>query len=101
MTVLLFTTTDVRGSRRADFERLLASVDVSAQAGMPVRHHVLLQNCTPTEHSRHLATAPAHRRIDAVPGQLSLSAARNHMISTAQAEGPISRDDIVGFPDDD
>jgi hypothetical protein len=101
MTVLLFTTTDVSGPRGADFERLLASVDASVQAGLPIRHFVLLQNCNPEALERHRAEAPPYRRVDAVAGRLSLSAARNRMLAAARVEAPAGPDDIVGFPDDD
>ncbi len=66
-----------------------------------VRHHVLLQNCGPAVLARQRGAAPAHRRIEAVEGRLSLSAARNRLMDAAFREEPAGRDDIVGFPDDD
>ena len=101
MTVLLFTTTDLNSSRGADFERLLASVDAAAAAGVPVRHSVLLQNCGPAALARHREGAPAHRRFEAVEGAVSISGARNRQMKAASREAPASGGDIVGFPDDD
>lgn len=101
MTVLLFTTTDLSAHRGADYERLLASVDAGVGAGLPVRHYVLLQNCGPEALARHRDAAPVHRRIEAVEGRLSLSAARNRLMAAASGEAPIGNGDIVGFPDDD
>lgn len=101
MTVLLFTTTDLRGPRGAEYQRLLASVDDSAEAGVPIRHHVLLQNCDPETLARHREAAPEHRRIEGVEGRLSISAARNNQMASALREIPAADNDIIGFPDDD
>jgi hypothetical protein len=101
VTVLLFTTTDLRAHRGEDYERLLASVDAGAGTGVPIRHYVLLQNCGPDALTRHREAAPIYRRIEAVEGRLSLSAARNRLMAAASREEPAGYSDIVGFPDDD
>lgn len=99
MAVILFTTTDVRGPRRLDFERLLASVRHADD--LEIRHYVLLQNATEADRMHWRAAAPACCRIDAVPGRMSISAARNRMMADAVAEATPQDGDVVGFPDDD
>ena len=101
MTVILFATTDTKGARAAEFERLTASVAASRDEVGDLRFHVLLQNCDPAERDRRQARAPDWCRIAAEPGRVSASAARNRLIQAALAEAPARRDDVIGFPDDD
>lgn len=101
MTILLFATTDTKGSRADAFERLTASVAASRDAVRDLRFYVLLQNCDAAEHGRLQAAAPAWCRMLAVPGRVSASAARNGLIKIALAEAPARHDDLVAFPDDD
>ncbi|WP_375461955.1 glycosyltransferase family 2 protein [uncultured Enterovirga sp.] len=98
MTMILFTTTDLKSERQADFRRLLASVE--ANKGVPIRHHVLLQNADGEALACWRTEAPGSR-FSALPGRTSLSAARNIMISEASAEQAPGEDDVVSFPDDD
>ena len=101
MAILLFTTTDIRGSRGPDFTRLMASVAANQETVDGLQHYVLLQNCLPDEVNAYRSVAPACCRFTAVPGRLSISEARNRLMVHAQREQPLERDDIVGFPDDD
>lgn len=101
MAIHLFTTTDWRGSRRADFARLLASVERSRAAGVAIHHHLLLQNCPPATLAAERASLPAASHVSAIPGRASVSAARNRLMAAALVEVPFGADDVVAFPDDD
>ncbi len=101
MTIILLTTTDLGGPRRADFARLVASIAASASLGLRIRSLVLLQNCPLDKRALIASTMPACCRVFAVSNRMSLSAARNHLLDLMIAEEAPSCDDIVGFPDDD
>lgn len=101
MAIHLFTTTDWRGPRRADLARLLDSVERSRAAGVRIHHHLLLQNCLPETLAAERAALPAESRISAIPGRVSISAARNQLIAAALAETGLEANDVVAFPDDD
>ncbi|WP_336489086.1 glycosyltransferase family 2 protein [Methylobacterium nigriterrae] len=101
MAIILISTTDMRGPRGPEFARLLDSIERNASASLPVRAYILLQNCTQDELERVRAAAPACCALAAVPGRLSISAARNRLIETVLSEAAVGPDDVVGFPDDD
>ncbi len=101
MTLILFSTTDLKGARQAEFGRLLRSLGRNALGDEPVRSYVLLQNCSDEELAVLRAHAPACCHLMARAGRCSLSAARNLLIEAAIAQEAFGPDDIVGFPDDD
>jgi glycosyltransferase involved in cell wall biosynthesis len=99
MAIVLFTTTDLRGARQADFHRLLSCIERSH--GVDIRHYILLQGCTDDALRDWKTAAPAVCRLFAVSGGVSLSEARNRLIASALAEAPAQHGDVVAFPDDD
>ena len=101
MTLILFSTTDLKGARQAEFGRMLRSLGRNALGAEPVRCHVLLQNCSQEQLAALRAHAPDCCQLTAIAGRCSLSAARNRLIETAVAQEAFGPDDIVGFPDDD
>lgn len=101
MTVILLSTTDLRGQREWEFAQLLASIARNVDRGAHVRLHVLLQNCPPVTLARLRGQAPSYCHLSAIEGRCSLSTARNRLTGTALAQVMPSPDDVVGFPDDD
>ncbi len=101
MTIHLFTTTDLSGEREATFNRLIESIARSEASGMDLRVHVLFQNCSAEVVAARLARLPVQSRLCVMPGRMSISGARNHLMAAALAEAPFGEDDIVAFPDDD
>lgn len=100
MTLWMFTTTDVASARDENLARLFASVDQAAQAGVGIRHFVLLQNCATDALAAARDAAPTYRTVLATPNRISVSHARNLMIAEA-LKAPPAADDVVAFPDDD
>jgi hypothetical protein len=101
MTILLFTTTDARSARSDAFGRLLASVAAAEASGVPLRHHILLQNCDPAALKSWETKVPSCCRMSATPGRLSLAAARNRLLGEVLSSTPPGFADVVAFPDDD
>ena len=99
MKIVLFTTSDMRGTRRSELYRLLAS---SAGSGkLEIVHFLMLQDCTEDDEAQIRSHANGGMRISALPGRLGISAARNVMLAAALSEGLLDDDTIVAFPDDD
>lgn len=101
MALILFSTTDMRGPRRADFTRLLDSLERNAKGGQALRSYILLQNCPHAQLAMLQTKAPACCRLTAIESRCSVSVARNLLIAAALECEPFGADDIVGFPDDD
>ena len=101
MALILFSTTDLAGSRERELTRLLASIGRNVQNGADIRLYLLLQNCPPTSLARLREQAPPCCRLVAISDRCPLSAARNQLIEAALAEATPGYDDVVGFPDDD
>jgi hypothetical protein len=101
MTVYLFSTTDFAGPRKADFRRLLGSVERQDGLSSPVVHYVMLQNCTPEAFEAVRAAAPSWLRLMRSPTRLPLSEARNELLRAALAAESFGDHDLVAFPDDD
>ncbi|MBC6982476.1 glycosyltransferase family 2 protein [Caulobacter sp. 17J80-11] len=100
-TVCIFNTSDAKGGRREELDRLFASLSAAnaALGGRRVRHYLLLQNCDEHALAEVAARAPAFTTIRRVDGRLSLSAARNRLLEEFGAE--MGADDVVSFLDDD
>ena len=96
--ILLFTTTDMMGPRQDQLQRLLDSLAVCPD--LPIRHYLLLQNCTENMLAEFRRTAPKCCRVSRSPKQVSISLARNLLLDKALADG-FADDCIAGFPDDD
>ncbi len=100
--IVLISTTDTANGRPEVLQRMLASV-TRELAGMPdttLTLALLLQNCPAERWIALRATLPYFVAADAIPGQTSLSAARNTVFN-ALPDGLIGPNTIVGFPDDD
>lgn len=101
MTLILFSTTDLKGHREREFAQLLISIERNVRNGADVRLYVLLQNCPGAKLAKLREWVPPYCRLTAVAGRCSLSTARNRLITTALAEAVPEDDDVIGFPDDD
>lgn len=101
MALILFSTTDLLGSRQTDFARLLRSLADNAQGETNLRAYILLQNCGAEALAALRAKAPGWCQFFAIDGRCSLSAARNLLIDVARHDEGFDSDDIIGFPDDD
>lgn len=103
MDIVLLSTTDLKGGREKLRERLLQSLDAPLRAlgGHRLALHMLLQNCGAQELASFQAGAPAFVRAAAMPGRVSLSAARNTLLRRLLADGSVAANDLVAFPDDD
>jgi hypothetical protein len=100
MRIVLFTTSDLRSGRGADFARLLESLEQD-RAGAKIRMFVLLQHADEADRLRYQRRLPAGSVVLAHHGRLPLSAARNRLLRVAATQQAITDDCIVGFPDDD
>lgn len=100
--LVLATTMDMTSGREAEIARLIASVEAfrARRPDLPLRHHLLLQQCPDARAGARQIGAPAWMTVSASPGRLSLSAARNRMLDVLLAD-EIDADALVGFPDDD
>lgn len=96
--LVLITTSDCEGNRAAELARMTASVEQfrTAMPEVTVRLYLLLQRYS----AEFRGEIPAWVTLITESSRLSLSAARNRMISRVLADG-INDDAIVAFPDDD
>lgn len=99
MDISLFTTTIYKDAPDAALSRLMDSVSASLADAAPRRVELtlLMQNCP---NGIPIALPPFVEAI-ALPGIVSLSAARNILIDHAMARDGFASDTIVAFPDDD
>lgn len=100
--VVLISTTDIVNGRSDMLERMLSSVARECE-DIPARNCVvvmLLQNCSPDQLQSFRDALPAFAHAFAIPNRVSLSAARNILISRIGSE-QIGAETVVGFPDDD
>ncbi|HEU4771678.1 MAG TPA: hypothetical protein VFS68_05930, partial [Candidatus Udaeobacter sp.] len=77
------------------------ALTVARLPDIPISHFLLLQRCS--DHAFRAVERSVPPFVEATPirGQVSLSAARNLLLSGAQAAGLIGRRTVIGFPDDD
>lgn len=101
MTLILFSTTDLKGARHAEFGRMLRSLGRNALGPQPLRCYMLLQNCSDEDLVALRAHAPGCCHLMAIGTNCSISAARNRLIEAATGTETFGPDDIIGFPDDD
>jgi hypothetical protein len=101
MRLVLFTTTDLRSGREADFLRMIEAVRSGAGADVPFRMFALLQRCNEDARARWENRLPAGSVVLASPDRISLSEARNRLLDAAQKCAALTPDCVVGFPDDD
>lgn len=100
--VALFTTTSGDEASVENLERMLAGLRLQAEGGARLCSVILVQQ--DEEATRALAerlNPPEFVEMIAGGGRMSLSAARNAMLSLAADRRLIASDDVVAFPDDD
>ncbi|MDV3240826.1 MAG: hypothetical protein LOY00_03435 [Methylocaldum sp.] len=96
---LLFTTNDSAGGRHDELERMVRSVERAiATSGLRVVQYLLLQRHAP---GQPLPALPDYIRVTTIPDRVSLSKARNLLLSSAREDGMFERSLMVAFPDDD
>jgi hypothetical protein len=106
MRIELISTTDMRGGRADELERMLKSV-ARAQAALPeerITLHLLLQNCDEEARQRmdvETETLPFACIIESVERQIPLTVARNIMLRRLLSEAPPDDRTLVAYPDDD
>lgn len=96
--IILLTTSDFQSERRQDLARLVASVAQVVQAGIRIKHYLLLQRCEPEQAIPQL---PDYTQVMRIGRMVSLSAARNIMLRQVHADGVLDHATLVTFPDDD
>lgn len=94
---LLFTVCDVKSGRLDSLRRLLKSLEGCSVA---YDHFILLQNAANFDYTEFAAE---YRFIFSIDGRLSLSSARNYLLSMRSKvqDFPLHEYELVGFPDDD
>jgi hypothetical protein len=96
--ILFITTTDAAGGRASDLERLISSIETGL-AGRDWRMLLLVQRALPGN-SLDVAI-PKNVEVEIIPGRISLSRARNLLLTKARELDLLSRSALVAFPDDD
>lgn len=101
MNVVLVSTSNVAAGRSEALDRMLESVTdtVARRPDIPIVLLLLLQECAAGPDASR--TFPAFVDVTAVPHRMSLSAARNNLLSRALSRGLIAPATVIGFPDDD
>jgi hypothetical protein len=102
--LILISTSDVESGRVGVLDRMLRSVAAAAAVLHPrvsIKVLLLLQKCPEYRYWTISQTLPSF--VQAIPAAetLSLSAARNQLLSYASSNGMINAETVVGFPDDD
>ncbi len=103
MNLVLISTSDAESGRLDVLERMIRSVEDAAnlQPQLSVKVLLLLQKCPEYLYWTLSQKLPPFVQAIPVAETLSLSAARNHLLSHAAANGLIDAGTVVGFPDDD
>jgi hypothetical protein len=104
MKLVLISTSDVDAGRTEVLDRMLRSVEAAVETMRPhvsIKVLLLLQKCPEYHYWTVSKTLPPF--VQAIPATetLSLSAARNLLLSYASSNGIIDSKTVVGFPDDD
>jgi hypothetical protein len=102
--LILISTSDVESGRVDVLDRMLRSVEAAAAVLHPrvsIKVLLLLQKCPEYRYWTISRTLPSI--VQAIPAAdtLSLSAARNQLLSFASSNGMIDAETVIGFPDDD
>jgi hypothetical protein len=101
MQLVLFTTTDLRAKREADFLRMVESVRRGTDPEIRTKMFVLLQRCEKDNKRGYERMLSPGSVVLTSAHRLSLSEARNRLLESARRRTAISDDCVVGFPDDD
>lgn len=101
--LILLTTTDNRAESIANALRMISTLEkfVDSKPAIETHSFVLLQRSSPEAEAELRAKLPAFVTLKTIPERVSLSRARNMLLSAEMAGNLIDRDDVVGFPDDD
>ncbi|MEM9724348.1 MAG: hypothetical protein AAF909_02660 [Pseudomonadota bacterium] len=100
--VVLFTTTSGDAAAEEMLARMIDGLRMQAGSGAILQSFVLVQqNAALTKALRDRLDPPHFVTFIAGGGRMSLSAARNKMLSHAFEHDLIAPDDVVAFPDDD
>jgi hypothetical protein len=100
MRLVLFTTSDLRAGREADFIRMVESIGQHPK-DTEIKIFALLQRAGEADRLRYERILPCGSVVVAHPERVSLSAARNRLLDIAHDHNAVTDDCIVGFPDDD
>jgi hypothetical protein len=96
--ILFITTTDAAGGRVSDLQRLISSIETGL-AGRDWRMLLLVQRASP---GKDLGVAiPRNVDVETMQDRVSLSRARNLLLTKARDFDLLSRSALVAFPDDD
>lgn len=103
MNLILISTCDAGSNRFDMLDRMVRSVERAAtlQPQVSIRLLLLLQQCPEYLYWTISQKLPPFVQAIPVAEALSLSAARNHLLSHAASNGLIDAETVVGFPDDD
>ncbi|KQQ80721.1 glycosyltransferase family A protein [Aureimonas sp. Leaf324] len=103
MIVNLFSTANLSSGRSDALSRMIASVSAAARArpDIELRLMILLQCCATPPGDLVPAEDAGLVTLLAVPGLVSLSAARNTLLVEGRRLGWMAGDEVVAFPDDD
>jgi glycosyl transferase family 2 len=101
MQLVLFTTTDLRAGRQAEFIRMINSVRAGAGTHVRLKMFALLQRSNEGDRTRYQSILPPDSVVLASPERVSLSEARNRLFAAAQKHTVLDEDCVVAFPDDD
>lgn len=101
MNFITFTTCDLGGDRLDNLFQMIASMNdfSSRNPEVTIQAHLLMQCCSAIELDDLRKKIPDYFVVSAIEGRVSLSKARNIMLSTVEGDD-LSRS-VVAFPDDD
>lgn len=97
--LLLLTTCDMGGGRSEDLDRLLKSVEQArTRDNIKIQHYLLLQRC-PIDFQTELYGPSV--KVYTIDNRVSLSKARNILLSHVLSDNALDSTKLVAFPDDD
>lgn len=96
---LLVTTSDISSGRSDDLNRLISSIQEAIDSdGIKVLHYLLLQRFSD---DIQIGEFPDFVKVYKINNRISLSKARNFLLSEIFSDGVLGDASVVGFPDDD
>ncbi|QPB22378.1 hypothetical protein [Rhizobium sp. 007] len=103
LSVMLFTTSDGQSPRMDDLDRLFGSVAsfVNSTSGINLRHFLLMQRTSAEQMKALVMRFPEFVTIHAIDNRVSLSKARNMLLSAKTCREGLAAAHVVAFPDDD
>lgn len=101
MNIVLLTTTILSDESIKCLHRLFTSVKRNSNHGINIKHILLIQNPANLDIPEFASTTSHELFILVEDEKVSLSEARNKMLTFAQQNSLIANNDLVAFPDDD